>query len=109
MPNGRIWTGFTTTGNYTEDKTQFNVVGDFANGWYFKRNSEDTTGVFFPASGNRNSNSGGLDFVGSNGYCWCSSSLSQSYAYYLGFYSGGVYPQSNNGRARGFSVRPALE
>lgn len=109
MPNGRIWTGFTTTGNYTEDKTQFNVVGDFANGWYFKRNSEDTTGVFFPASGYRYSLSGGLSNVGSDGYCWCSSSYSQYNAYSLNFSSGSVNPQDSDLRAYGFSVRPALE
>ena len=109
MPNGRIWTGFTTTGNYTEDKTQFNVVGNFANGWYFKKNSEDTTGVFFPASGYRSSASGVLRDVGSYGYCWCSSSGSQNGAYSLGFYSGSVSPQYGSTRAYGFSVRAALE
>ena len=43
MPNGNTFTYFSTS----------NVVGSFNNGWYFKRNAEDTTGVFFPASGNR--------------------------------------------------------
>ena len=99
IPNGNTFTYFSTS----------NVVGSFANGWYFKRNSEDTSGVFFPASGHRYSDSGGLGNVGSSGYCWCSSSSSQSLAYTLTFGSGSVNPQTNGHRAFGFSVRPALE
>ena len=99
IPNGNTFTYFSAS----------NVVGSFNNGYYFKRNAEDTTGVFFPASGYRFSNSGGLYDVGSYGGCWCSSSYSQSSACNLYFYSGYVGPQLSYGRACGFSVRPALE
>lgn len=59
-------------------------------------------------AGNRNSASGVLNNVGSNGNCWCSSSNSQNNAYNLNFNSGNVNPQNNNNRANGFSVRAAL-
>lgn len=99
MPNGNTFTYFSTT----------NVVGSFNNGWNFKRNAEDTTGVFFPASGCRYRSNGSLYGVGSYGYVWLSSASSQYNAYYLYFYSSGVNPQNGYYRADGYSVRPVQE
>ena len=99
MPNGNTFTYFSTS----------NVVGSFNNGWYFKRNAEDTTGVFFPALGYRSNSGGPFSSVGSNGYVWLSSAAIQGYAYYLYFYSGNVRPQYSNRRASGFSVRPVQD
>lgn len=109
MPGGRAFTGFTTTGGNTSDSTQFNVVGSFSQGWKFKRNSADAQGNFFPASGCRASDSGGLAGMGSYGNYWSYASRSQAGAYGLGFYSGGVYPLDGYSRSDGFSVRPARE
>lgn len=99
MPNGNTFTYFSIS----------NVVGSFANGWKFKRYSGDTVGVFFPASGSRDFSLGSLHSVGSGGYVWLSSASSQDYACRLYFGSSGVSPQSNGGRALGFSVRPVEE
>lgn len=99
MPNGNTFTYFSDS----------NVVGSFNNGWYFKRNAYDTTGVFFPASGYRNHSDSSLYFVGYFGSVWLSSAISQEYAYYLYFNSSGVNPQNNYYRAYGFSVRPVSE
>ena len=99
IPNGNTFTYFSTS----------NVVGSFSSGYRFKRNSSDTTGVFFPASGYRRNSSGLLDGVGSLGYVWLSSAYSQNYAYLLYFASGYVNPQHGSSRAYGFSVRPVQE
>ncbi|MEE0887867.1 MAG: hypothetical protein U0L97_01485, partial [Candidatus Saccharimonadaceae bacterium] len=96
MPNGNTFTYF----------SKLNVVGSFNNGWYFKRNADDTTGVFFPASGYRSYSDGSLDSVGSRGYVWLSSAYSQNNACHLIFYSSTVNPQYGNTRACGYSVRP---
>lgn len=109
VPNGRVFTGFTTTGSNSSDSSQFNVVGSFAAGWKFKANAEDTDGQFFPASGYRYDSSGALLYVSSGGYYWSSAAYSATYAYYLFFYSGGVSPLDGNYRAGGFSVRPVRE
>lgn len=109
VPNGNIFTGFTITGSSTSSSSNFNVVGSFSNGWYFKKNSSDTTGVFFPASGCRDGSYGSLSSVGSSGYCWCSAPYNSSSAYYLYFISSGVYPQNYYSWATGFSVRPVAE
>lgn len=61
---------------------------------------------FFPAAGNRNNGSGGLNNVGSNGNYWLSAANSQTNARNLNFNSGNVNPQNNNNRANGFSVCP---
>ena len=59
--------------------------------------------IFFPASGNRNGTA--LHGRGSSGYYWSASLYSQTNGYYLFFFSGGVYPASNDSRFIGFSVR----
>lgn len=121
LPAGRAWTGFTTDGgNHGDSLYQyFNVVdkdgsgtissADFLNGWYFKKNSNDEVGTYYPASGYRYYGSGGLGNVGSGGNYWSFAPYSQSYARRLSFGSGSVYPLDFNYRAFGFSVRPARE
>ena len=59
--------------------------------------------IFFPASGLRYGTS--LDFHGSYGDYWSSSLHSQTFGYYLSFFSGGVSPARSNYRFYGFSVR----
>jgi hypothetical protein len=109
VPNGNAFTGFTTTGGNTTDQTAFNVVGSFSAGWKFKKNAGDIVGNLFPAAGYRDSGSGGLGGVGSGGYYWSYASASQTHAYLLYFYSGGVYPLLNGLRSYGFAVRPSRE
>jgi len=109
MPSGRAFTGITTTGSNTTDSTQFNVVGAWAAGWKFKKNANDNEGNFFPASGNRASDSGGLADVGGGGNYWVCAPGSQANARSLGFHSGGLYPLDSYYRSIGFSVRPCRE
>lgn len=99
MPNGNTFTYFSTS----------NVVGNFSNGWRFKRYLGDTTGVFFPASGYRNISSGNLYSVGSGGFLWLSSANSKSQAYCLYFVATIVNPQNYSQRAYGNSVRPVKD
>ena len=88
IPCGNTYLGFSTSNGNTWD-----------NGWTWDGN-------FFQAAGYRYSGSGGINSVGSNGYCWLASSYSQNDAYNLNFDSENVYPQDNYYRANGFSVRP---
>lgn len=99
MPNGNTFTYFSTS----------NVVGSFNNGWYFKRNSEDTTGVFFLASGYRYNSDGSNSNVGSNGYVWLSSAYSKDIIHILYFDLSSVTPQNRSRRSNGYSVRPVQE
>ena len=109
LPAARAFTGFTSAGDNSSDATTFNVVGSFAQGWKFKRNSADAQGNFFPASGCRALGSGSLAGMGSGGYYWSFAGNSQAYARYLYFYSGYVHPLNNFNRSYGFSVRPCRE
>ena len=59
--------------------------------------------IFFPASGYRSGT--GLYSRGSYGFYWSASLGSQTYGYYLYFYSEGVDPAGDNIRFYGFSVR----
>ena len=61
--------------------------------------------IWYPASGSRNADGGGLVFVGDHGYYWSASPDSYG-AYGLNFYgSSSVNPSSYNFRAYGLSVR----
>ena len=106
VPNARVFTGFTSTGDRTNIAEQFNVIGSFANGWYFKKNENDSVGAFFPASGYRDSSSGGLTNVGVDGLYWSAGVRSSSHAGCLIFGSGYVHPLYYNNRALAFPVRP---
>ena len=59
--------------------------------------------IFLPAAGDYNGTS--LYDRGSYGYYWSASFNDSSYAYFLYFFSSGVYPQGLNSRYYGFSVR----
>ena len=109
VPVGTMFKGFTKTGSTATSIENMNVVGNFSSGWKFMRYFGDSLGTFFPASGYRGRSSGSLAGVGSSGYCWSSSSYSQTSGCYLGFSSGSVDPVNTSGRASGFSVRPLKE
>ena len=109
LPSGRFATGFTTTGSNTSTASQFNVVGSWSNGWKFKKDSTDTDGVYFPASGLRNRASGALNYVGSGGNWWTFAPSSQTNARNLYFGSGNVIPLDGSSRAYGFGVWPCRE
>ena len=99
IPNGNTFTYFSNS----------NVVGSFSSGWYFKRNAEDTTGVYFSASGCRRNSDGSIYAPGSEGYVWLSSSSNVNNASNMMFRSNIVIPQTSNPRFFGYSVRPVQE
>ena len=109
LPAARFATGFTTTGTNSSDASEFNVIGSFANGYTFKKDTDDAEGVFFPAAGYRYRTSGALGNVGSGGYWWTFAPNSQTNARYLYFYSGSVNPLYTNYRAYGCGVWPCRE
>lgn len=107
MPASNAFTGFTTTGIYSRTQSEFNVSGDWDNGWNFKGTGTNT--VYFPASGYRYGNDGSLNYVGSNGCYWSAVPHSAGYGCYLQFGQWFVYPQTVSYRSYGFSVRPVSE
>ena len=60
--------------------------------------------VFLPAAGYRSGVS--VNYAGSYGVYWSSTRYSETYAYYLYFGSGYLYPQYNYYRSNGYAVRP---
>ena len=112
MPASNAFTGFTTTGENTETKSQFNINGEWESGFHFnnKISSPDAT-VYFPASGYRNSENGSLFGMGYFGYYRSAGpSNDAGYGYYLRFiFSGEVSPQQSDLRSDVFSVRPVRD
>ena len=107
MPASNAFTGFTTNGQNDGPK---NVSGAWDRGWNFnnKITSPDAA-VYFPASGYYYNHNGSLGDVGSYGYYWSAVPYNTYYGCYLRFHSGDVYPQKDESRPSGFSVRPVAE
>ena len=111
MPASNAFTGFTTTGNNSNTFSEFNVSGEWNNGWNFNNKiSSPDAAVYFPASGYRNSENGSLFGVGNFGYYRSAvPSNDAGYGCYLHFHLGDVLPQKSDLRSDGFSVRPVAE
>ena len=127
LPSSNAFTGFTYNGSNVSGSSYFGSrfnspytsTTDFTDnfGWEFYCNkmtgegSYDTAGgtIFFPASGYRNLSPGVLLNVGSYGYFWSAVPYSTNYGRYLYFYSSNIDPLHNDGRSRGFPVRPVRE
>ncbi|MGI6792790.1 fimbrillin family protein [Bacteroides sp. KG68] len=110
MPPGNAFTGFTTTGENTNNSSQFNVSGEFNNGWNFHcglNKTGDT--VFFPATSWRHYNDAVLDLVGSNARYWSAVPNSKHEGWNLGFSPAFVNPLDSKYRGIGSSVRPIQE
>jgi len=103
------------TGNYS-------WLSSGVNTWQFRLSTNNAIGgtiitnnsgekVFLPAAGRRAYDTASLSNVGTNGYYWCSSISSSTYAYILYFYNGNVTPGNSNAnyRAYGFSIRCVAE
>lgn len=102
VPNGKTFTGFSKT----------NVIGDFSNGWKFKRYTNDSVGIFFPASGFRGYSNSSLNSVGSAGAVALSSAYSESRPCILYFSNSLVSTDTNYSsvyRSSGISIRPVQD
>lgn len=110
LPPSNAFTGFTTTGNYTNNTSQINGEWDSSlKGWNFYTDSSKNKTIFFPASGYRHYSGGGASDVGRYGYCWSAVPYFQNYGRCLGFNSSVVNPLNNNERAGGFGLRSSQE
>lgn len=100
VPTGNLWYYF---GN---GSLRFDSNWDSTNlGKTWTLNSPN---IWFPAAGNRNSSSGALSIVGSNGYYWSATPSDTYYGRFLFFVSGG-WRWLDDFPATGFSVRPVAE
>ena len=110
LPASNAFTGFTTTGGYTNNSSEFNVQGVFNKGWHFytKPNKQGIP-FFFPASGYRGLDTGSLYDVTTFGFYWVAGPHNRYYGRYLSFSSGDFYPLNYSHRSFGFSVRSAEE
>lgn len=111
LPPSNAFTGFTTTGNYTNDTSQINGEWDSSlKGWNFYTDSSKNKTIFFPASGYRYYSDGGARNVGGYGYCWSAVPYSQNSSSNLFFYSSYADPlYYGSVRACGFGLRSSHE
>ena len=110
LPASNAFTGFTTTGNYSQTLSEYNVKGNFDKGKYFytKPNKQGNT-VFLPAAGWRYDYTGSLLHVATYGLYWVAGPTSRIFGRYLSFSSGDIHPLNVTYRSYGFPVRSAEE
>ena len=116
VPGTNVFTGFVTNGESGAGEGR-NIVGEFANGYYCKANSEDTNGIFFPAAGDRVYSNGTLEFVGIEGNYWTAgfdiipnTGVENSYgATYMEMNTRRIDTESETYKTYAYSIRPCSE
>ena len=110
MPASNAFTGFTTTGEHTYTRSEFNINGAWDYGYNFnnKISHPDAT-VWFPASGYRFNFDGSLNDVGSSGYYWSAIPGEPGDARFMNFNQVIVNPKDMYNRSLGLSVRPVAD
>ena len=105
IPTSAQFSALFNTGNTDKKWTDWTNLGT-TKGGYLVTSKKNGIALFFPAAGY--CLGGRPDYVGSRGYYWSSTPDPDngSNAYCLAFDSSDVYPEVNNGRTNGLSVRP---
>ena len=102
VPDGGVWSKALDLSSYFTDKSLYNDTNEGIN---FSGKFGDAATIWYPASGFRNFDDGGLSRIGGYGCYWSASPRSGN-ACYLGFLSGGhVGPSDGSIPAFGYSVR----
>ena len=112
LPTTMAWTGFTTTGQNTSKRSEFNVVNDFQKGFLFYCSNNKIDGsIFYSAQGTRYFDHGQMFRHMIAGYYWSADLITVSYGRALNFETTFVDPihTPGNSRALGFPVRPVRE
>ena len=110
LPASNAFTGFSITGGYTENSSEYNVKGSFDNGYYFYMKPNKQSNIFwFPACGSRHYTTGSLTVVTTIGLYWAAGPYDRIHGRFLHFYSGRVAPLYYTLRSDGFEVRSAEE
>lgn len=111
MPASRVFTGFTTTGEESHNKSEFNVPDpdNFSQGWDFYTSSTKTDTIFFAAAGNRLGFSGSIMSIGSYAYYYTALSGTTTAAFRMHFDSSHLDLLAGVNKGSGGSVRPVLE
>ena len=111
MPSPDAFTGFTKTGSKTENSDDFNVKNTtFNDGYYFyTQGFKQGQADFWSADGYRSYQTGILNKVRNQGYCWSAGPCEKERSYGSNYEAVRIDPSYDFGRAQGFSVRPVSE
>ena len=109
LPASNAFTGFTTTGQNTWNSAEWNVKGNFDNGWYFYTAPNKKGILMFILAAGERVDKGGLNVFFAHGGYWSGSPHSSSGGRHLLFsslYVAVIYGSLNS---YGFAVRSAEE
>lgn len=109
LPASNAFTRFTTHGQNTNNRSQYNVSGNWSDGWNFYTDDSKTRTMFFPVTGYRSKQHGGIMSPSATGHFWSAMPAEGFNACYLYFFSYEVHPIHTHDRARGYCVWPVSE
>ncbi len=120
LPANNAFTGFSATGNNSDDPEDMNVKGSkdlsglYLNyGFYFYTDASKTATIYFPASGRRYYGTGEFMHQRIGGYYWTAVPRSPGMAMIGSYYWGGsyhyFYPLHHGYRSDAFAVRPVSD
>ena len=110
LPTANAFTGFTTTGDYTNNPLEWNVKGDFDKGYYFYTKPNKQGLIFwFPAVGDRFYGTGINRLIYLYGHYWLAGIPTTWDGFCLILNESHLYIKSPHLRSHGFSVRSAEE
>lgn len=109
IPASNAYTGFTTTGKEANNPNEFNIEGNYDNGYYFYTKSGKTGDkLFFYSSGYR-SNHGYCVNSSNNGFIFTAGPKTIFSAYMFSFNEHTIDPTRTNSKNLGCSVRCVTE
>jgi len=82
VPESHAFTGFTTTGQYSNNSSQFNISGSFSKGYFFWTDDTKTATIFFPALGWWHSDGSMQDYAGGGYYFPASINSNTNYLWF---------------------------
>ena len=110
LPKTAAFTGFTDSGQNSNNVSSFNVSGVWNAGWAFYTESWKSGKIlFFKALGLRNSNDGIMNYKDVIGVYWTNGTQSNTKGNYLAIEVLLVYPHARYYRSSGYSCWSVLE
>ncbi len=96
VPERNAFTGFTTTGEKTNVKKEFNVTGSYDYGWNFNNKLKNPDATFFIPAAGYQTKKGQVERIGSYWLCDGLSDSGNGFSYYFEFNGSHINPQNTH-------------
>ena len=109
VPERNAFTGFTTTGEKTNVKKEFNVTGSYDYGWNFNNKLKNPDATFFIPAAGYQTKKGQVERIGNYWLCDGLSDRGNGFPYYFGFNGSYINPQNTQLKGYMSCIFPVAE